>query len=56
MVHRYMVYDAPIFSVWNEEASSSVHCSQIEATILAAAADSPPVNAKWTPEEKNRSI
>jgi hypothetical protein len=55
MVHRYLVYDAPIFSVWNEEASSSVHCSRIEAAILAAA-DSPPANAKWTPEEKNGSI
>jgi hypothetical protein len=53
--HAYLVYDVPVFSLWNLIASASVHCPRIDAAMVLAA-DSALAKARWTPEEKNGSI
>jgi hypothetical protein len=52
---KNLVYETAIFWLWNIMASSSVQCPRIEAQIVVAA-DSPPVNARWTPDENTGSI
>jgi len=52
---RNLVYDVPVFELWNVIASASVHCPRIDAAMVLAA-DSAFEKAKWTPEEKNGSI
>jgi hypothetical protein len=50
-----LVYDVAIRWVCHAEASSALQSPLMEEAIEIAA-DNPPVNAKWTPVEKNGSI
>jgi len=51
----YLVNDVPTRSVCQLAASFSLQSPLMEAE-METAADSAPVNVKWTPDEKNGSM
>jgi hypothetical protein len=50
-----LVYEVPTFEVCQRWASSSLQNLRIDAATVRAA-ESPPVKARWTPDEKNGSM